>query len=509
MNRLKVKVVLSTQNIVIKRLCFILLTTFLFATAQNLHEITTKFELDNGLRVIMVKQGFAPVISFNLMFDVGGMDEPEGLGGLAHMVEHMAFQGTQTIGSNDLEAELAALREVELFTAMLAQTEKSGASNEEVKELRERLMQSREYAKDLGSPNDFSTLFDSNGAVDLNAFTGYDYTSYVVSLPANRLELYARVYADVLLEPIFRNFYEERDVVREERRQSDEDDPWGFLSERFLATAFEVHPYGRPLIGSPEEIKNYRSTEAEAFFKLYYHPNRAVLVLVGDVEPNSDIEIIKRYFGLIPRGPEIRAKIPKEPEQLEERRITVNYDAKPQMVIGFHKPTYPVRDDAVLDVIDALLTYGRTSRLYKRLITEEQLALEVGSTEVFPALRDPNLFIIYATPRSPNTNEALEAVIYEELEKLKGEFVTEKELHKVKNQVRADFIYNLSSSDDLASQIAFSELFLDGWETIINYNAVIEEITAEEIMTIANNYFVAENRTVGYLLPVEEIEETQ
>ena len=482
----------------------VLLYGLLFAQAQNLQEVTTEFELENGLKVIMIKQGFASVISFNLMFDVGGMDEPEGLGGLAHMVEHMAFQGTKTIGSEDLVAELAAIREVELLTSMLMQARESNARGKEVKKLRKRLRKSRRYAKSLGSPNAFSSLLDSNGAVDLNAFTGYDYTSYVVSLPANRLELYARVYADVLLEPVFRSFYEERSVVHEERLGSDEDDPWGFLSEKFLATAFEVHPYGRPLIGSSEEIRNYRAIEAKAFFELYYHPNRAVLALVGDVEPSRDIEIIERYFGKIPRGPEIRTKIPKEPKQLEERRITVHYDAEPQMVIGFHKPTYPTRDDVVLDVIDAVLTYGRTSRLYKRLVIEEQLALEIGSTEVFPALRDPNLFIIYASPLFPNTNEDVEDVIYEELERLKTEFVTERELTKVKTQSRADFIYGLSSSSSLASQVAFSELFLGDWEAMISYLDILEEITAEEVMIAANNYFVPENRTVAYLLPLEQ-----
>ncbi len=492
-----------------KKASFIFLWGFLFALAQDLNEVTTEFELDNGLRVIMIKQGFAPIISFNLMFDMGGIDEPEGLGGLAHMVEHMAFQGTRTIGSKDIVAELAALQEVELLTAMLAQAEKSGASNQEVNKLREKLSESREQAKELGSPNAFSSLLDSNGAVELNAYTAYDYTSYVVSLPANRLELYARVYADVLLEPVFRNFYEERDVVREERRESDEDDPWGFLSEKFLAQAFKVHPYGRPLIGSPEEIENYRATEAEAFFKLHYQPSRAVLVLVGDVEPSRDIEIIKQYFGKIPQGPEIRTNIPEEPKQLKERRITIHYDAEPQMVIGFHKPTYPDKDDAILDVIDAILTSGRTSRLYKRLVTEEQIALEIGSTEVFPALRDPNLFIIYASPLFPSTNEDLEAAIYEELEKLKTELVTERELIKVKNQVRADFIYGLESSSGLADLVAYYELFLGGWEVMISYIDILEGITAEEIMVTANTYFVPENRTVGYLLPLEETEEAQ
>ena len=478
----------------------------MFVHAQDLREITTKYELDNGLRVIMVKQGFAPVISFNLMFDIGGMDEPDGLSGLAHMVEHMAFKGTRTIGSNDIEAELEAIEEIELLTAMVAQAQRSGAKPKDLRKLNERLMQSRERAKGLASSNNFDSLFDMNGGVGLNATTGYDRTSFVVSLPSNRLEFYARVYSDVLLEPVFRGFYEELEVVREERRQREADDPQGFLFEKFLETAFEVHPYGRPLIGSDEEIQAYRSLEAEAFFELYYQPNRMVLVLVGDVEPERDIEIIERYFGAIPKGPEIRAAIPKEPKQKEERRITLNYDAEPQMVIGFHKPTYPARDAYILDVIDAVLTSGRTSRLYKRLVTEEQLALSIVTSSGFPAIRDPNEFVIYALPLFPNTNEDLEAAIYEEIDRLKTEGVSERELTKVKNQVRASFIRSLGSSNGLAAQLAFYELFLGGWENIVSYAEIIEAITAEEIEIAANRYFVPENRTVGYLLPLEEEE---
>lgn len=492
-----------------KRFCLLLLCTFLFAQAQSLPEITTKFELDNGLRVVMVKQGFAPVISFNLMFNVGGMDEPDGLGGLAHMVEHMAFKGTRTIGSVDLEAELAALEQIEKLVNELALAKEAGKNSAEISKLETALKEISEKAKELASPNAIDTLFDGNGAVGLNATTGYDRTSYVVSLPSNRLELYARVYADILLEPVFRGFYEERDVVHEERRQREDDDPRGFLFEKFLAEAFKVHPYGRPLIGSPEELEGYRSTKAKDFFRSYYHPNNAVLVLVGDVNPEQDIEIIKHYFGVIPKGPEITTDIPREPKQTTERRITVHYDAEPQIVVGFHKPTYPARDAYILDVIDAILTSGRTARLYKRLVTDEQVALSIVTGSSFPALRDPNQFVVYALPLFPNTNEDLEKIIYEELETLKTVPVSERELTKVKNQVRASFIRALGSNSGLASQLAFYELFLGGWENIVSYADIIEGITTEEIMKVANKYFVSQNRTVGYLLTTETILENE
>ena len=208
--------------------------TFLFAlamlmglaSAQDLREQVSTYTLDNGMRVIMVEQDAAPVISFNLMFDVGGIDEPDGLGGIAHMVEHMAFKGTQTIGTDTPDLEEQALAKVETLALALEQVRKNG-SEEEVAETQAAFLEAREEAKAFASPNALDLLFDANGGVGLNASTGYDRTSYVISMPSNRLELYARVYADILRDTVFRSFYEERDVVREERRQRSEDDPQG------------------------------------------------------------------------------------------------------------------------------------------------------------------------------------------------------------------------------------------------------------------------------------------
>lgn len=265
------------------------------AQAQDLAERVHMRTLDNDLRVIMVSDDAAPVITFNLMFDVGAIDEPDGLGGLAHMVEHMAFKGTRSIGSADIEAELDALAELEILVAAIEQAKDAGLPEDQILELERQFAEAREQAQSLAISDALSRLFDENGARGLNATTGYDRTAYVVSLPSNRLELYARVYADVMMDPVFRFFYEERDVVMEERRQIVEDDPSWYLFENFNAAAFEEHHYGRSLIGYPEEIMGYRATEAMAFFRLYYHPNRAVLVMVGDVDPDEDFALIERY----------------------------------------------------------------------------------------------------------------------------------------------------------------------------------------------------------------------
>lgn len=480
--------------------CLVMLLVANFGSAQELQDQVTSVTLENGLRVIMVAQDSAPVIYFNLMFDVGGIDEPDGLGGLAHMVEHMAFKGTETIGDEDLVRELEVLEDIEVLVAAIDQAESAGFAEDEIAKLEANLTDLRAEAETLASPNALDTLFDANGAVGLNASTGYDFTSYVVALPSNRLELYARVYADILLEPVFRSFYEERDVVMEERRQRSEDDPRGVLVEAFLDAAFEAHPYGRPLIGSPQEIEDYRATEAEAFFELYYHPNRAVLVMVGDVDPERDLEVIEQYFGVVPAGPDFRRDLPTEPTQTEELRVDVPFDAEPQLYIGYHKPTYPDREAYVLDVISGVLSSGRTSRLYRRMVLEDQIAVSAGAGSSFPGSREPNLFVLVGSPRFPATPTDLETAFYEELERLTTEPVSERELTKVKNQVRAGFIRGLASGSGLASQLAFYELFLGGWENLEGYAETIESVTAEEIMAVASEIFVPTNRTVGTLV---------
>ncbi len=470
-----------------------------FGGAQDLSDRVTKVTLDNGMRVIFVEQGAAPTIAFNLMFDIGGADEPNGLGGIAHMVEHMAFKGTDTIGSFDYEVEKNVLAQIEVEWLALEWLRKNGTP-EEIATQEERFMNARAASQDLAEPAALDDLLGINGGVGVNASTAYDRTSYVVELPANRLELYARIYGDVLRNPVFRQFYEERDVVREERRSRTEDDPDGFLLEAFVTEAFEKHPYGRSLIGTNEEIDGYSESAAKAFFERYYQPNRAVLALVGDVDVERDLPIIEKYFGDILSTLDLRPRIAKEPPQAEERRITVEYDAEPQIMIGYHKPTYPERDAYVLDLLSAVLSRGRTSRLYERMVLQDQIAIGASTTSSYPGTRFPNLFVFFGTPQQPATVENLEQTFYEELAILQTELVTPEELEKVKNQVRANTVRGLASASGLASRLAFYELFYGGWENLISDLDIYDSITAEEIQTAANTYFSAENRTIGILV---------
>ena len=448
----------------------------------------------------MVVRDFAPVIDFNLTFDVGGVDEPEGLGGVAHMVEHMAFKGTRSIGSYDIEAEQEALERLEIAASALAVARDAGATGEALASFEQDFAEAQAAAQELASPNALDTLFTDNGAQGLNASTGYDRTSYTVSLPANRLELYARVYADVLTNPVFRSFYEERDVVREERRQRSEDSPDGVLYEAFLAEAFQEHPYGRPLIGAAEEIEGYTATAARGIFDVFYYPNRAVLVLVGDVEPDRDIEVIRRYFSFVPRGPEVRADIPAEPEQEAERRVRVPYAAEPQLVVGFHKPTYPERDAYALDVLDYVLGRGRTSRLYRELVTRQRLATGVSTSAATPGIRFANLFTVELQPRAPHTPKELETALYRELAKVTEEGVTEAELTRAKTLLRADVLRSFESGAGLAATLAYNELFAGGWERLFDDLDTYDTVTAAEVKAAASRTFGAKNRTVATLV---------
>jgi predicted Zn-dependent peptidase len=469
--------------------------------AQDLQESVTKYTLDNGMRVIFAKQGAAPTIAFNLMFDVGGSDEPNGLGGIAHMVEHMAFKGTETIGGLDV-AEKDALIKVEIEQLALEWLRKNGTP-EDVAVQEERFVQARDQATQYSLPAALDDLLSVNGAVGLNASTSYDRTSYVAELPSNRLELYLRIYADVLLNPVFRYFYEERDVVREERRQRNEDDPQGFLFDAFTSAAFDISPYGRTLIGEDQEINGYSATQAMAFYQRYYHPNRAVLVLVGDVDPERDIALIKKYFDGIPGLPDARPIVRNDAPQIQERRVTVEYDAESQIAIGYHKPTYPDPDAFTFDLLDAVLSGGRTSRLFERLVVQDQIALSVSTSSGYPGTRFNNLFLLYALPQAPATSDQVEQTLYEELERIKTEGVSEEELQKVKNQVRASTVRSLASASGLASSLAYNELFGGGWENLVNDLEIYDAVTVQDLQDVAIRYLTPENRTVGILLTKE------
>jgi predicted Zn-dependent peptidase len=273
--------------------------------------------------------------------------------------------------------------------------------------------------------------------------------------------------------------------------------------ENFFAAAYMAHAYGRPIIGWDSDLQNLNKKRLERFFKQHYAPNNAVIAVVGAVDAKRVLAIIEDYFGGIP--PQEIPEMPesKEPPQAGERRISVEFDASPQVMIGYHKPTMPHFDDYVFDVIDMILSDGRTSRLYKVLVEEKKIAVSVSTVNGMPGSRYPNLFTIFATPRSPHTGADVEAEIYRQLAILCDQPVTPRELAKVKNNLEAGFIRSLASNAGLAAQLSYYQCLAGDWRYIENHLAVIGRITADDVSRVAKRYLVERNRTVATLVQKE------
>ena len=473
--------------------------------AYDLTDRVKEFTLENGLTVLIVERHTGPTVSLYISHPTGATDEGDGHTGTAHFLEHLRFKGTETIGTRNFNEEKQILRKVHETGIALDREEIKGdsADGQRVKELRERLETLQAEAEKWSVPGEIDRLYTENGGGDLNASTGQDITTYHVSLPANRIELWARIESDRLANPVFREFYSERKVILEERKQRVASDPGGKLLEQFLSTAFMVHPYRRPILGWAPDMRFLDLDYTRQFFRTHYAPNNTTITIVGDVSPEGVMKIIRRYFGPLPPQKIPVGRVTEEPVQQGERRTQVVFDAAPRIIIGYHKPTLPSFDDLVFDVIDTILSEGRTSRFFKVLVKEKGIASEVKTASGYPGARYPNLFVIFAEPVSPHTTGELEGAIYEELDRLKRERVALQELEKAKNRLKADILRGLSTNSGLAGMLSYYETVAGDWRYITTFLDLLEKVTPEDIMTIAKKYLNRHNRTVAELVKEE------
>lgn len=481
----------------------------LFAASPSLAERVIEHKLANGLTILMVERHQTPVVSINITFAVGGINEQVGQTGLAHLYEHMAFKGTRLVGTTNYEKEKPILDELASVGTKLDQLQRDaaaksgGATVEEraaIESLQSRFLELQTRAAQYVVGNEMALLYQRHGGVGLNASTGKDVTRYMISLPSNRLPLWAAIESDRMANPVLREFYKERGVVMEERRLRNDDSPNGLLFETFTSTAFRAHSYGIPTIGWGSDILSLTPAATEAFFKAHYGPDQATIALVGDINPKETIALIEQTFGKIPAAPPPPPLVTVEPEQRGERRVEVEFDAEPALVIGYHKPGLGHPDDDVFDVIDAVLSDGLTSRLHQALVLEKRLAVSVGSDANHPGVRAPNLFIFTATPLAPHTTAEVEAAVYEEIERLKREPVASKELEKVLNNLDADLVRGLRSNSGLASQLALYQAVAGDWRYILTSRDKVAAVTAADVQRVATQYFTKSNRTVAVLV---------
>ncbi|MGH7233167.1 MAG: M16 family metallopeptidase [Nitrospiraceae bacterium] len=475
------------------------------ANAPGLAERVIEQRLANGLTLLMVERRQAPVVSINVTFGVGGMNEHNGMTGIAHLYEHMAFKGTRTLGTKDYERERPYLAELdrlnqEIETIREQLREKGQDDSPALQQLRQAFKETQDRAGEWVVGNELAQLYQRHGAVGLNASTGKDVTRYTVSLPANRLPLWAAVEADRMANPVLREFYKERAVVLEERRLRTDDSPAGSLYEAFASAAFLAHPYGFPTIGWASDIQSLTPAETQQFFRTYYSPANAVVAIVGDIIPSEVAGLIERTFGKIPASAPPPEVVTVEPAQRGERRVEVEFDAEPILLLGYHKPALGHPDDDVFDVIDSVLSEGRTSRLYTRLVREKRVAASIDTQSSFPGSQAPNLFVISATPLAPHTTRDVEAAIDQEIERLKTEPVTPMELQKVLNNLDAELLRALRSNSGLASTLAFYQTVAKNWRYLLTARDRIAAVTPADIQRVASQYLVRSNRTVASLV---------
>jgi len=472
------------------------------AFSYDLEKKVVSHTLENGLKILMVERHLSPTVSFYIRHRVGAVDEADGRTGTAHLLEHMLFKGTKTIGTKNLLKEEEILKNI-MKTGESLDLERmkgKGADKTRVEVLTKELEALQNTHKKYFLDNEIDRLYTENGANDVNATTSQDLTSYHVSLPSNKIELWARIEADRMTNPVFREFYSERSVVMEERRQRIESDPEGQLYEQFLAAAYIAHPYRRPILGWPSDIQFLNPGYLESFFNSYHAPNNTVIAIVGDIETAATLNIIRKYFGSIPHRTLNPSLITEEPPQKGERRINITSDANPALIIGYHKPAMPEYDDYVFDILEYIFSKGRTSRFYKTLVEEKGIAKSILTANGVPGSRYQNLYVIFAKPRHPHTSTEVELSIYEEIERIKTDAVSMRELEKAKNQLKADFIKNLDANLELASMISYFEIILGDFRYITNHLKIIEKVTPEDIMRVAKKYLIPENRTVANLV---------
>jgi predicted Zn-dependent peptidase len=475
-----------------------------FASAQDVasfeKRITTKV-LPNGLTLIVCERPEAPVFSFWTVVNAGDANDPGGQSGLAHMFEHLAFKGTKDIGTTNYAAEKVALDKVEVaYSAYDAEFRKRvGQDPARLKQLDADFKAATKDAQQYVVPNQFTEIAQQNGATGINASTGLDTTQYFWSMPSNRLELWAYLESDRIMNPVPREFYQEREVVKEERRMRVDSAPIGRLVEQFLAAAYVAHPYGRPNVGWMSELSQITATEADAFHKKYYVPANIVIAVVGDLKASETIPVLEKYFGRIPAGPQPEEMTTVEPKQNAERSVLIKEATQPFYLEGYHRPDYRDPDDSVYDAIQDIFSNGRTSRLYRSLVRDQQIAPVAEGFSGFPGSKYPGLFAFYAVPVPGHTPQELETAIHKEIDKLKTSDVTDDELAMFKTRARAGLLRGLANNEGLAEQLAVYQLQYGDWRELFRQLDKVNKVSKDDIKRVANKIFTEKNRTTAII----------
>jgi predicted Zn-dependent peptidase len=478
-------------------------------SAQDFSEFAkkvTEFSLPNGLHFILVERHEAPVVSFHTYVKAGSVNDPSGQTGLAHMFEHMAFKGTETIGTRDWPSEKKALDAIEEAYDRLEAERNKGpkADPQRMVTLESQVKQAADRAQAYVAPNEYTRIIEGAGGVGLNASTSTDSTEYFYSLPSNKIELWFVMESQRFLQPVFREFYKERDVVAEENRMRVQSNPQGKLLQQFAATAFESQPYRNPPGGWPSDVADLRRSEAKAFFDTYYVPSNIVIAIVGDVNPVEARRMAEKYFGPMPSRPLPPVIHTQDQPQPGPRTAVVESSSQPVVVVGYKRPDNFQKDDPVFDVIQLVLSSGRTGWLYRELVQEKRLAVAAQASGTYPSGRYACTFVFLMAPAQGHTVEedtqALDAMVT----RLQTQPVDATALKRAKTRVRADIIRRLANNAGLAEMLSGTYGMYGDWRKLFTSIEDINKVTAEDVQRVARLYFTPANRTTVWLAPAAQ-----
>jgi len=458
--------------------------------------------LSNGLKVLVVEQPGIPVVSFSYMQPVGAQDAPKGKTGLPHMLEHMMFKGTETIGSKDYSKEKPILEaQDKVAEEMNEENAKLEPSADHLKELAAEMKKLQLEDRQWVVKDELDSIYTQNGGQSLNAWTSQDATNYTVTLPANKVALYATIEQDRLTHPVFREFYSERDVVAQERRWRTESSPDGKLEEALESTAFSASPYKDPAIGWMGDIHKLMRPDAVQFYRSSYRPDRGVLAVVGGVKADEVLPLFEKTIGQVPNPdvPPLKQAWTQEPTQQGPKTVRVSFDADPMVMMGWHIPNFPHKDSVTLDVLCDILTFGNTSRLVKNLELERKMVTSISASTGYPGDRSPDLMVMQFNPVPGQNEDKVLSAIEAEIASIQKKGVTQEELDRAQRATESSFLWGKTSPSGLATDLAYNQAVHGDYRYLSKYIEMVRSITSEDIQAAAKTYLVTNNRTTAYL----------
>lgn len=463
--------------------------------------------LGNGLRVIIVPDTNSAVISCRLYYFVGSMYEGPGTTGLAHMYEHMMFKGTQLLGTTNYRIEKKFIDSLDVLENRIVQLQQKGIPETDSaftiinKKAFSLLDGQRRYIK----KDEIWELYLNNGGTNLNAWTGDELTAYIVTLPQNKLELFCWIEADRMQHPVLREFYSEREVVTEERKMRYENRPLNKYFERLNALFYIAHPFRNPTIGWMSDIRSFTREKLDEYVKRYYTPDNALIVLVGNVDTAGALSLIKKYFEPIPRAKKKKEEVvTREPAAIGETRFTMHENAQPRVDILYHTPGYLHTDLYALDVIETMLS-GRSGRLYTRLVTEEKLCIDAGAQNEYRLHN--GCFHVWAIPKTGADMKKVERALLDEINKLTKYPPSSRDMERIKNTIKMDFVSRLTSLEGLSDELAWFER-LRTWRDLLDYPDKINAVVPATIPAILKTYCSPEHKTIGVLIAKNNTEQS-